>query len=194
MKKHSATKKAKPRFFDDIVANQDLWLPGLEYFFGRERGMHKLADYARPHFEKLLVKQRREAMKAIIKIKSDIQDQYNKELKDSRNKIAVETTGAFLKALVSKDNTDPKKVRGLKTQWYQTLPREILMTPASTHGRTSLAAATTLDNMMWGCVNIKEMVGHQPLTSIVNKAGSGRGMWWEDRDPLGGRQSNKTHF
>jgi len=51
--KHHATKKTKPRLFDDKVANQDLQLPGLEYF-GRERGMHKLADYARPRFEKLL--------------------------------------------------------------------------------------------------------------------------------------------
>jgi hypothetical protein len=31
---HHATKKTKPRLFDDIVADQDLWLPGLEYFFG----------------------------------------------------------------------------------------------------------------------------------------------------------------
>jgi len=30
MKKHHATKKTKPRSFDDIVADQDLWLPGLE--------------------------------------------------------------------------------------------------------------------------------------------------------------------
>jgi len=55
MKKHHATKKTKPRSFDDIVANKDLQLPGLEYFFGRERGMHKLADYARPCFEKLCI-------------------------------------------------------------------------------------------------------------------------------------------
>jgi len=65
--------------------------------------MHKLADYAKPHFEKLLIKQRSEAINAIKQIKSDIQGQYNKELKDSRNEIAVETTGAFLKALVSQD-------------------------------------------------------------------------------------------
>jgi len=114
MKKHHATKKTKPKLFDDIIANQDIRLPGLEYFFGQERGMHKLADYARPRFENLLVKQRREAINAINQIKSDIQDQYNKELKESRNKIVVETTGVFLKALASQDNTDPSKVRGLK--------------------------------------------------------------------------------
>jgi len=62
MKKHSATKKTKPRSFVDIIADQDLQLPGLEYFFGQERGMHKLADYAKPHFEKLLIKQRSEAV------------------------------------------------------------------------------------------------------------------------------------
>jgi len=48
MKKHGATKKTKTRSFDDIVADKDLQLPGLEYLFGRERGMHELADYARP--------------------------------------------------------------------------------------------------------------------------------------------------
>jgi len=113
MKKHGATKKTKTRLFDDIVANQDLRLPGLEYFFGQERGMHELADYARPRFEKLL-NQRNQAVDAINLIKSDIQDQYNKELKESRNKIAVQTTGAFLKALKFKHDDDPNKVRGLK--------------------------------------------------------------------------------
>jgi len=112
MKKHSAT---KPRLFDDIVADQDLRLPGLEYFFGRERGMHKLADYAKPHFEKLIKQRMKEAINAIDKIKSDIQDQYNKELKDSRNKIAVKTTKPFLNALVLQDSMDYNKVRGLKT-------------------------------------------------------------------------------
>jgi len=100
--------------FDDIVANQDLQLPGLEYFFGRERGMHELANYARPHFEKLVVKQRREAIDAINQIKSDIQNQYNKELKGSRNKIAVNTTKTFLKALKFRPNDNPNKVRGLE--------------------------------------------------------------------------------
>jgi len=114
MKKHSATKKTKPKLFDDIVANQDLQLPGLEYFFGQERGMHKLADYARPCFEKLLLNQRKQAVDAINLIKSDIQDQYNKELKESRNKIAVQTTGAFLEALKFKHDDNPNKVRGLK--------------------------------------------------------------------------------
>jgi len=112
MKKHCATKKTKPRLFDDKVADQDLWLPGLEYFFGRERGMNKLANYAKPCFEKLLVKQRNEAIKAINNIKSDIQDQYNKELKDSRNKIAVETTKAFLNALKLQPHDNTSKVRG----------------------------------------------------------------------------------
>jgi len=40
MKKHYTTKKTKIRLFDDIVADQDLQLPSLEHFFGRERGMH----------------------------------------------------------------------------------------------------------------------------------------------------------
>jgi len=54
------------------------------------------------------------AVDAINHIKSDIQDQYIKELKESRNKIAVQTTGAFLKALKFQHDDDPNKVRGLK--------------------------------------------------------------------------------
>jgi len=46
--------------------------------------MHELADYARPRFEKLLLNQRSEAVKAINQIKSDIQDQNYKELKESK--------------------------------------------------------------------------------------------------------------
>jgi len=76
--------------------------------------MHKLADYARPCFEELLVQRRKEAVEAINKIKSNIQYQYNKEIKDSRKKIAVETTEAFLNALTSQDNDKLNKVRGLK--------------------------------------------------------------------------------
>jgi len=48
MKKHHAIKKTKPRLFDDIVADQDLWLPGLKNFFGRERGMQELANITKP--------------------------------------------------------------------------------------------------------------------------------------------------
>jgi len=57
------------------------------------------------------VQRRKEAMEAINKITSDIKDQYNKALKDSRKDITVAT---FLKALMFQDNKDIKKVRGLK--------------------------------------------------------------------------------
>jgi len=114
MKKHPATKKIKPWSFDDIVTDQDLWLPGLEYFFGRERGMNELADYARPCFEKLLMQRRKEAVNAINKITSDIQDQYNKALKDSRKEITVATTEAFINALMLQTNADINKVKWLK--------------------------------------------------------------------------------
>jgi len=93
-----ATKRQKDKLQE--LAEKQMLLPGLEYFFGRERGMHELADYAKPCFEKLLFNQRKQAVDAINLIKSNIQDQYNEELKESRNKIAVQTTGAFLKALV----------------------------------------------------------------------------------------------
>jgi len=88
-------------------------LPGLECFFGQERGMHKLADYAKPRFEELLIKQRSEAVNTINRIKSDIQDQYKEELKDSRKKITVETTGAFLNALTANSAYNFDKNRGL---------------------------------------------------------------------------------
>jgi len=115
MKKHLATKKTKPRSFDDIVANQDLWLPGLEYFFGRERGMHKLADYAKPCFEKLLMQWRKKAVDAINRATSDIQDQYNKALKDSRKEITVASAKAFLRALKYEFDTDLNKVSLMQT-------------------------------------------------------------------------------
>jgi len=114
MKKHHAAKKTKPRLFDDIVANQDLWLPSLEYFFGRERGMHKLADYAKPCFEKLLVQRRKQAVDAINRATSDIQRQYDEALKDSRKDITVATTEAFINALMFQPNANINKVSGLK--------------------------------------------------------------------------------
>jgi len=79
-KKTKPSLSSRPRLFDDIVAKQDLQLPGLEYFFGRERGMHELADIARPQIENLLLNQRKQAVEAIIKATSDIQDQYDKAL------------------------------------------------------------------------------------------------------------------
>jgi len=93
MKKHCVIKKTKPRLFDDIVADQDLRLPGLKYFFGRERGMQELADYAKPCFEKLLMQQRKQAVDTINMATSDIQDQYKKALKDSRKEITGNNWG-----------------------------------------------------------------------------------------------------
>jgi len=103
MKKHSATKKTKPRPFDDIVADQDLRLPGLEYFFGQERGMHKLADYAKPQIEKLLLTQRKQAVEAINKTTSDIQQQYDKALYTRTKQITAAIAASFLKALTYED-------------------------------------------------------------------------------------------
>jgi len=109
-----STKNTKPRSFDDIVADQDLRLPGLEYFFGRERGIQELADYAKPCFENLLMQWRKQAVNAINRATSDIQDEYNKALKDSRKEITEATTGAFLKALTYVHDDNPSKVRGLQ--------------------------------------------------------------------------------
>jgi len=127
MKKHSATKKTKPRSFDDIVANQDLLLPGLEYFFGRERGMHELADYARPHFEKLLLNQRNQAVEAINKATSDIQDQYKEALNKRTRQITVVTAATFLKALAYDDTKNLGLKQGILVRNRDTgIPMHVL--------------------------------------------------------------------
>jgi len=112
MKKHHATKKTKPRLFDDIVAEQDLKLPGLENFFGWEQGMHELADIARPRIEKLLLKQRKQAVKAINKATSDIQGQYDKALNRRTKQICVTTAASFLNALMYDKDTHSEGPRG----------------------------------------------------------------------------------
>jgi len=180
-------KKTKPRLFGDIVANQDLWLPGLEYFFGWEWGMHELADYAKPCFEKLIVKQRKKAMKAIRKIKSDIQDQYNKELKDSRKEIAVDTNKAFLKTLKFRRNDDPNKVRGLEngilvcdrdtSMPMHILPKQNLLYKGDTKGYfpnnnlSEKTAANEVGNSFAGSFEYRDVIlnGEQTYPSKHNK-------------------------
>jgi len=98
MKQHG-TKKKKPRLFDDILADQDLQLTGLKYFFGRESGMHELANITKPHFEDILRQQRKQAMDAINQTKADIQDQYDKALTQGTEQITMEIAGDFLKTL-----------------------------------------------------------------------------------------------
>jgi len=49
------TKRQKDKLQE--LADEQMLLPGLEYFVGRERGMHEMLTYARPQIEKLLVKQ-----------------------------------------------------------------------------------------------------------------------------------------
>jgi len=76
--------------------------------------MHEMLTYASPQIEKLLLNQRKQAVDPINKATSDIHGQYDKALKESRNKIAVETTKSFLNALKFQPNSDINKVRGLK--------------------------------------------------------------------------------
>jgi len=90
-----------------------LALPSLDYFIGREHGMHEMATYAKPCIEKLLLRQRAEAVNAINNAKSDIQSQYNKALTERSKQIMVATAGSFLNALKFHDNTDSNNVRGL---------------------------------------------------------------------------------
>jgi hypothetical protein len=107
-----ATKRRKDKLQD--LADEQMLLPSLDYFVGRERGMHEMANYARPRIEKLLLNQRKQAVEAITKATSDIQDKYNEAIKESRKKIAVDTTGVFLQALKFRHDDDINKVRGLK--------------------------------------------------------------------------------
>jgi len=72
--------------------------------------MHKLADYARPRIEKLLLNQRNQAVDAIIKATSDIQDQYKEAITRRTKQITAVTASSFLKAL---EYDDTKKL-GLK--------------------------------------------------------------------------------
>jgi len=97
--------KATKRWKDKLqeLADKQMLLPGLDYFVGRERGMHELANYARPCFEKLLLKQRKQAVDAITKATSDIQDQYKEALNKRTRQITAVTAATFLKALAYDD-------------------------------------------------------------------------------------------
>jgi len=105
-----ATKRQKDKLQE--LADEQMLLPSIDYFVGRERGMHKMLTYARPQIEKLLLTQRKQAVDAINNATSDIQQQYNKALKESRNKIAVETTRSFLNALKFQPNTETISICG----------------------------------------------------------------------------------
>jgi hypothetical protein len=59
-----ATKQQKDKLQE--LADKQMLLPSIDYFVGRKRGMHEMLTYARPQIEKLLVKQRREAVDAIM--------------------------------------------------------------------------------------------------------------------------------
>jgi len=49
------------------LADEQMLLPEIDYFVGRERGMHKMLTCARPQIEKLLLNQRKQAVEAINK-------------------------------------------------------------------------------------------------------------------------------
>jgi len=103
-----ATKRQKDKL-QELVDKQML-LPSIDYFVGRERGMQEMLTYARPQIKKLLVKQRKQAVDAINKATSDIQDQYKEAINRRTRQITAVTASSFLKALAY-DNT---KKLGLK--------------------------------------------------------------------------------
>jgi len=103
-----ATKQQKDKLQD--LADKQMLLPGLEYFVGREKGMHKMLTYARPQIQKLLLNQRNQAVDAINKATSDIQDQFKEAITKRTKQITAVTAATFLKALAY-DNT---KNLGLK--------------------------------------------------------------------------------
>jgi len=43
-----------------------MFLPSIDYFVGRERGMHEMLTYARPQIEKQLLTQRKQTVDAIV--------------------------------------------------------------------------------------------------------------------------------
>jgi len=96
-----ATKRRKDKLQE--LADKQMLLPGLDYFVGRERGMHEMANYARPRIEKLLLNQRKQAVKAITKATSDIQDQYKEAINKRTRQITAVTGATFLKALAYDD-------------------------------------------------------------------------------------------
>jgi len=66
------TKRQKDKLQE--LADKQMLLPGIDYFVGRERGMQEMLAYARPRIERLLLTQRKQAVDAINKATSDIQD------------------------------------------------------------------------------------------------------------------------
>jgi len=103
-----ATKRQKDKLQE--LADMLMLLPSIDYFVGRERGMHEMRNYARPRIEKLLLNQRKQAVDAINKATSDIQDQYDKALNRRTKQITAATAASFLKALAY----DDKHTLGLK--------------------------------------------------------------------------------
>jgi len=77
--------------------------------------MHKMLTYARPQIEKFLLKQRKQAVDAINKATSNIQDQYDKALNRRTKQITAATAATFLNPLAY----DDKQNLGLKQgYWY----------------------------------------------------------------------------
>jgi len=103
-----ATKRQKDKL--QQLADKLMLLSSIDYFVGRERGMHKRVKYARPQIEKLLLNQRKQAVDAINKATSDIQNQYDKALNRRTKQITVATAATFLNTL----SYDETKNLGLK--------------------------------------------------------------------------------
>jgi len=103
-----ATKRQKDKLQE--LADKQMLLPSIDYFVGRERGMQEMLTYARPQIEKLLLTQRKQAVDAINKATSDIQQQYKEAINKRTKQITAATAMSFLKALAY----DDKQNLGLK--------------------------------------------------------------------------------
>jgi len=95
------TKRQKHKLQE--LADELMLLPSIDYFVGREQGMHEMLTYARPQIEKLLLNQRKQAVDAINKAMSDIHVQYDKAINRRTKQITAATAASFLKALVYDD-------------------------------------------------------------------------------------------
>ena len=111
------------------LADEQMFLPGLDYFVGKQRGMYEMANYARPRIEQLLLTRRQQAVDAINTATSDIQNQYKEALNKRTRQITAATAATFLKALAYDDTNNLGLKKGVLVRNRDTgIPMHVLPT------------------------------------------------------------------
>jgi len=124
------TKRQKDKLQE--LADKQMFLPSIDYFVGKERGMQEMLAYARPQIEKLLVKQRNQAVDAINKATCDIQDQYKEAITRRTKQITVLTAATFLTALAYDDTKNLGLKQGVLVRHRDTgIPMHVLPTQSA---------------------------------------------------------------